>query len=287
MHFHVPQVGEIIGYRPRRPERPKYTHCPCMSSCVSSLVFNFKWPMHFMKLNLILCSRINYNSVHLPPHLDPTKSELAFEERMLPKLNRECKSENKLDTQRALKSLTDIVHSPEVRFRIITSDSLLNRSILISWHLFIKKIAETIQTGLFDTVGELLKSDDDMCRNLASEIFSVMTTHNIGRTAGIKFIPHLASLFKGRSCTQALPKTSLTVRKQRLIIILDSNSSTRVNVHKTLFCLADIFSGNSAIVQNKLTPTLISLLETEEDIVKIWIVRTLCKNMRFDNRKLW
>ena len=104
--------------------------------------------------------------------MDPTKSELAFEERMLPKLNRECKSANKLDTQRALKSLTDIVHSPE-------------------------KIAETIQTGLFDTVGELLKSDDDMSRNLASEIFSVMTTHNIGRTAGIKFIPHLASLFKG------------------------------------------------------------------------------------------
>ena len=72
--------------------------------------------MHFMQLKLILFGRINYNSVHLPPHLDPTKSELAFEERMLPKLNRECKSENKLDTQRALKSLTDIVHSPEVSF---------------------------------------------------------------------------------------------------------------------------------------------------------------------------
>jgi len=82
----------------------------------------------------------------------------------------------------------------------------------------IKKIAETIQTGLFDTVGELLKSDDDMCRNLASEIFSVMTTHNIGRTAGIKFIPHLAGLFKGKKKIQTLPNTSPTVRKQRLII---------------------------------------------------------------------
>ena len=72
--------------------------------------------MNFMNLKLILFGRVNYYSVHLPPHLDPTKSELAFEERMLPKLNRECKSENKLDTQRALKSLTDIVHSPEVSF---------------------------------------------------------------------------------------------------------------------------------------------------------------------------
>lgn len=167
----------------------------------------------------------------LPPHLDPTKSELAFENRMLPKLNRECKSSNKLDTQRALKSLTDIVHSPE-------------------------KIAETLQVGLFNTVGGLLKSDDDMCRNLSSEIFSVMATHNIGRTAGINFIQELASLFS------------------------DANLSTRVNVHKTLFCLADIYSGNAAIVSNQLIPTLIKLLETEDDSVKTWIVRTLCKNLR-------
>ena len=79
--------------------------------------------MNLIDFELSFISRLNYNSVHLPPHLDPTKSELAFEERMLPKLNRECKSENKLDTQRALKSLTDIVHSPEVIF--FTSDWLL------------------------------------------------------------------------------------------------------------------------------------------------------------------
>ena len=46
-----------------------------------------------------------------------------------------------------------------------------------------------------------------MCRNLASEIFSVMTTHNIGRTAGIKFIPHLASLFHGKITIYARVRT--------------------------------------------------------------------------------
>ena len=60
-----------------------------------------------------------------------------------------------------------------------------------------EKIAETIQVGLYDTIGGLLKSDDDMCRTLSSEIFSVMCTHNIGRRASIGFIPNLASLFNG------------------------------------------------------------------------------------------
>ena len=51
--------------------------------------------------------------VCLPEHLEPHKSELAFEDRQLPKINRELKSENLKDCQRALNSLTDLVHSPE------------------------------------------------------------------------------------------------------------------------------------------------------------------------------
>lgn len=169
--------------------------------------------------------------VCLPPHLDPTKSELAFEERMLPKLNRECQSADTNDCQRALNSLTNIVHSPE-------------------------KIAEAIQVGLYDTIGGLLASSDCMCRNLSSEIFSVMCTHNIARTASIKFIPNLANLFN------------------------DEKLETRVNVHKTLFLLADNHRGQVEIVNNKLVPILISLLKKERKIVKIWIVQTLCKVLR-------
>jgi len=122
--------------------------------------------------------------------------------------------------------------------------------------------------GLYDTIGNLLKSDDDMCRNLSSEIFSVMCTHNIGRRASIKFIPNLASLFK------------------------DENIQTRINVHKTLYCLADIHNGVLAIVENKLVPVLIKLISTEDALVKIWIIQTLCKTLRIaseealDNRGL-
>ena len=73
---------------------------------------------------------------------------------------------------------------------------------LLIWYLVHspEKIAETIQVGLYDTIGGLLKSEDDMCRTLSSEIFSVMCTHNIGRRASIRFIPNLASLFNGKMC---------------------------------------------------------------------------------------
>jgi HEAT repeat protein len=114
----------------------------------------------------------------------------------------------------------------------------------------------SILVGLYDTIGKLLTSDDEKCRNLSSEIFSVMCTHNIARTASIKFIPNLASLFN------------------------DSNRDTRVNVHKTLFCLADNHVGQIEIVNNKLVPTLISLLKKEKLSVKFWIVQTLCKVLR-------
>merc|ERR1712062_214741 len=55
---------------------------------------------------------------------------------------------------------------------------------------------------------------------------------------------------------------------------------TRVNVHKTLFLLADNHRGQVEIVNNKLVPILISLLKKERKIVKIWIVQTLCKVLR-------
>ena len=55
-----------------------------------------------------------------------------------------------------------------------------------------------ISVGVFDTIGGLLVSEDEFTRNLSSEIFSIMTTHQIGRRASIKFIPNLATLFNGK-----------------------------------------------------------------------------------------
>ena len=51
-------------------------------------------------------------------------------------------------------------------------------------------------------------------------------------------------------------------------------------MHKTLYCLADIHNGVLAIVENKLVPVLIKLTSTEDALVKIWIIQTLCKTLR-------
>jgi len=110
----------------------------------------------------------------LPPHLDPTRSELAFEDGMLPKLNREMKSESLEDRQRALNSLKDIVHNQE-------------------------KAYDMVNQGLLDTVGGLLAEKDEVTRKLASQIFATISNHNVGRRAALKFIPTFASLFEDPS----------------------------------------------------------------------------------------
>jgi len=168
----------------------------------------------------------------LPPHLDPTRSELAFEERMFPKLDKEMKSDSINDRQRALKSLTDLSHNQEKAYQLM-------------------------QLGLLDTVGSILNDDSELCREFATEIFSVLCSHNIGRQATLKFIPQLSQLFS------------------------DSNISTRRNVHKTLYFSSELVLGVCEIIKNELVPTFISLLTSEDDLVKCWIIQTLHKCLRF------
>jgi hypothetical protein len=48
-----------------------------------------------------------------------------------------------------------------------------------------------------DSIGKILDDPNDLCRELATEIFAVMCTHNIGRDAALKFIPKLSELFSG------------------------------------------------------------------------------------------
>jgi len=168
----------------------------------------------------------------LPPHLDPTRSELAFEERMFPKLDKEMKSDSVNDRQRALKSLTDLSHSQE-------------------------KAYQMFQLGLLETVGTILSDENDLCREFATQIFSVLCSHNVGRQYSLKFIPNLSKLFS------------------------DANISTRRNVHKTLYFTSEFVEGVREIIKNELVPTFISLLSTEDDSVRCWIIQTLHKCLRF------
>lgn len=158
---------------------------------------------------------------------------LAFEERMFPKLNAEIQFDRDLKTrQRALKSLCDLSHSQVKAYQICS-------------------------LGLLDSVGLILDDENDLCRELATEIFAVMCTHNIGRDAARKFIPKLSELFT------------------------DKNINTRKNVHATLYYSSELIRGVTTIISNKLIPVFINLLKTEEDVVRCWIIQTFHNCLRF------
>ena len=57
-------------------------------------------------------------STNLPPHLHPANSASAFEERMLPKLNREIGGEDVNDRKRALNSLKVIALNQEQAYQM-------------------------------------------------------------------------------------------------------------------------------------------------------------------------
>ncbi|MGH0162715.1 UNVERIFIED_CONTAM: hypothetical protein FKN15_064230 [Acipenser sinensis] len=53
-------------------------------------------------------------SGNLPPNIDCTKAPIAFGRRAVPKLNEELQNPELITRQRALMSLCDLVHDPEI-----------------------------------------------------------------------------------------------------------------------------------------------------------------------------
>uniref|UniRef100_A0A8D2PDF7 Radial spoke head 14 homolog n=1 Tax=Zosterops lateralis melanops TaxID=1220523 RepID=A0A8D2PDF7_ZOSLA len=90
-----------------------------------------------------------------PPDTDPTKAALAFGRRALPKLNEELQSPQLLTQQRALMALCDLVHDPE-------------------------KVYQAIALGFLDSLKNLLEHQDQIVRQKATEVLSIMTSHAIG-----------------------------------------------------------------------------------------------------------
>ncbi|XP_041079479.1 radial spoke head 14 homolog [Polyodon spathula] len=111
-------------------------------------------------------------SGNLPPNIDCTKAPVAFGRRALPKLNEELQSPELLTRQRALMSLCDLVHDPEIAL-------------------------EAMRIGCLDSLKLLLRDVDSTVRMKTTEVFYRLATHNAGRVAFLKsdVILPLAQLF--------------------------------------------------------------------------------------------
>ncbi|XP_041367854.1 radial spoke head 14 homolog [Gigantopelta aegis] len=101
-------------------------------------------------------------SAKYPPHIDVTKTPLAYGDRALPRLNQELNDSNLLTRQRAVMSLCDHLHDPE-------------------------HIAEALRCGIAESLCKLLSDPDITVRQKSTQCLYVIAGHAIGRDA---FLDH-------------------------------------------------------------------------------------------------
>eukprot|EP00912_Choanoflagellata_sp_UC4_P002170 UC4_evm9s1370 len=91
-----------------------------------------------------------------PPNVDPTKSQVAYGDRAIPKINRELQASELIVRQRALMGLCDMLHSPE-------------------------KTKESLNAGVISSLKSLLGDADNDVRIKATEALYLMAGHAVGR----------------------------------------------------------------------------------------------------------
>ncbi|KAL4225085.1 Radial spoke head 14 [Mactra antiquata] len=111
-------------------------------------------------------------SAKYPPHIDKTKTPLAYGDRALPRLNRELNDENLMTRQRAVMALCEHLHDPE-------------------------HIAEALKCGIAESLKKLLSDKDITVRQKSTECLYVIGCHAIGRDAFLEhnIIPPVSKLF--------------------------------------------------------------------------------------------
>lgn len=111
-------------------------------------------------------------SARLPPDIDPTKARLAYGERALPKLNEELNSGDVYIQQKALSSLSEVLHDPEY-------------------------VSKAIKCHIVESLKMLLESSDEVVRTKTTECQLIISGHAIGRKTLIEVgaIQPIAKLF--------------------------------------------------------------------------------------------
>ncbi|KAM8818432.1 radial spoke head 14 homolog [Rhynchonycteris naso] len=167
-------------------------------------------------------------SMYLPPDINPTQAAIAYGCRALPKLNEELHSEVLLTRQKALMALCDLMHDPE--------------------HVYV-----AIRIGCLESLKVLLKDTNHVVRIKATEVLSIMATHNVGREG---FLEHgiIAALS---------------------FLLSDPLTACRENLHLVYKRLAQLPSGAQGIVSSGLIPSLVWKLQREEEKIQELLLDTL------------
>ncbi|NXP73851.1 RSP14 protein, partial [Ramphastos sulfuratus] len=174
-------------------------------------------------------------SANLPSNVDPTKAPLAFGRRALPKLGQELCSPELLTQQRALVALCELLHDPE-------------------------NVYQALEVGLLDNLKTLLAHQDSTVRQKATQILSVMATHNVGRQGLMhsRVIPALTELLD------------------------DPVGICRKHTHQILEMMSKLPEGAADILHAALIPSLLLRLKTESDEIQELILDTLSNCLRLE-----
>ncbi|XP_048855882.1 radial spoke head 14 homolog [Brienomyrus brachyistius] len=97
-----------------------------------------------------------------PPDMDPSKAQVAFGNRALPRLMRQLQDTRLLTRQRALAALCDLVHDPERAY-------------------------EVTEAGCLEKLKALLQDEDTAVRVKTTEILHLLANHHVSRLA---FLEH-------------------------------------------------------------------------------------------------
>jgi len=126
-------------------------------------------------------------SAKLPPDIDPTKAQLAYGDRALPKLNEELNDGELKTRQKALMALCDVVHNPEY-------------------------VKQTIKCSIVESLKNLLADPDAVVRMKATEVLLIISGHAVGRQVLIdeQVILPLSKLFDDE-CYDVRKNVHLTV----------------------------------------------------------------------------
>ncbi|KAK3585445.1 hypothetical protein CHS0354_020166 [Potamilus streckersoni] len=185
-------------------------------------------------------------SAKYPPHIDPTKTPLAYGSRALPRL-RELNDKTLLVRQRAVMALCDHLHDPE--------------HIAEAFRVDMESSGDDI--GIAESLKKLLSDPDITVRQKSTECLFVIAGHAIGRNAFLEhgIIPVISKLFD------------------------DKEDIARKNSHMAIEMLSETPQGAEGIVTAELVPILVKKLKEEVDEIKELILDTLHFCLRIDSDK--
>ncbi|KAJ3112122.1 Radial spoke head 14 [Phlyctochytrium bullatum] len=196
----------------------------------------------------------------LPPGVDPTKMQLAYGRRAVPKLISELGSQELLVRQKSLVFLANLCHTPE-------------------------NVSQALSEGIVTRLTAMLTEKDLTIKQKTTECLSIIAGHAVGRASLVENNTLLALSRLVRIVMES-SKNSTRLTKLFRLQFNDENDLVRKNLHDVFTKLTTQEAGvQNLLMYNLLTP-LVKKLPNERMDIQVMILDTLYQCIRL-GREPW